>query len=192
MTSLKHFRNALLLCAAFAACIYATALSDKAASMQPGTWSEFTTSGWTNALITTGVDKILNYANSAVWDSIKREVRFVGQGHMEAEKMIIYKESTNSWANASPPGGGGIGHGYDHNDHEPALEPDDLRLPGILSGNELPDLHGRQFLLQARGPYLDPGERERADHGRVSQRFRIQHHGQSGLFRRGQWFQGPL
>lgn len=55
-----------------------------------------------------------------MWDPVKREVRFVGQGHNEAEKMIVYSESDNSWKGISGPNSGGIGHGYDHNAINPA------------------------------------------------------------------------
>ncbi len=94
---------------------YASALGDAAALLKPGEWAAFGTQAWTTSLITTGVDNILNYSGSGVWDPIGREVRFVGQGHNEPEKMIIYDEAANTWRNSPPPVGTGIGHGYDHN-----------------------------------------------------------------------------
>ncbi|HKP97238.1 MAG TPA: hypothetical protein VJ385_15930 [Fibrobacteria bacterium] len=104
-----------ILCALAVLPARATVLGDAAANLKPGEWVSFSAKGWSSALITTGVDNILNYSNSGVWDPIKKEIRFVGQGHYEAEKMIIYDDATNTWRNASPPVGSGIGHGYDHN-----------------------------------------------------------------------------
>lgn len=99
---------------------HASALGELAAKMAPGDWAELKTTGYSTSLITTGTDNILNYSNSAVWDPVKKEVRFVGQGHNEAEKMIIYTEEDNTWKNQSGPNTSGIGHGYDHNALDPA------------------------------------------------------------------------
>jgi hypothetical protein len=117
MQTLAQRLPLLILLAAAAA--RATVLGDLAASLKEGQWAELKTNGYTDALITTGTDNILNYSSSAVWDPIKKEIRFVGQGHQEAEKMIVYSDADNTWRNAPSPGGGGIGHGYDHN----ALDP---------------------------------------------------------------------
>jgi len=94
-------------------------LSDLANQMAVGTWAPLSTTGFDNNLLKTGsTDYVLNYGNSAVWDPINKEVRYMGKGHQESTRMIIYSESTNSWARgpttvSSP-------HGYDHNAINPA------------------------------------------------------------------------
>lgn len=117
-------RRWTLALACLAVPLSATPLQDKVATMQPGTWAELKTTGYTTQLISTGaVDNVLNYADAAVWDPIKREVRFTGGGHQEAAKMIIYSEATNAWTNATPPqqtSGSQSIHGYHHNAIDPA------------------------------------------------------------------------
>jgi hypothetical protein len=66
------------------------------------------------------VDNVLNYANSGVWDPLKKEARFVGQGHYEAEKMLIYSDSANAWRLGPAPVQGPLGHGYAHNTIDPS------------------------------------------------------------------------
>lgn len=100
----------------------ASALSDAAQSLQPGEWTEFSTSGYGNSLLDAcnGNNTILEWANKATWNPINREVRFVGQGHLACAKHIVYQESTNSWSQAVLPSGiGDWGHAYEHNAIDP-------------------------------------------------------------------------
>jgi len=94
-------------------------LSDLANQMAPGTWASLNTTGFDNNLLKTGsTDYVLNYGNSAVWDPINKEVRYMGKGHQESTRMIIYSESTNSWKKG--PTTESAPHGYDHNAIDPS------------------------------------------------------------------------
>jgi|GEM_PF-5277136 len=114
----------------------ATALSDLANSMNPGTWKQLPSNfpgGGYNFFI--GGNNILQYADSGTWDPIHRKVVFMGGGHIGISKLVIYDELSNQWSGItdfSPNGpvntggvdpnnpyAGYIGHAYDHN----ALDP---------------------------------------------------------------------
>jgi len=97
-----------------------TALSDTASQMAPGTWAQLTGTNVFNAsLLKTGTtDWVLNYANSAVWDPVNKEVRFIGKGHGESVRMIIYDEATDNWSNG--PTTVSAPHAYDNNAIDPS------------------------------------------------------------------------
>ncbi len=93
---------------------FGSALSDAAEALKPGEWVELNTSGFSGSFLNTGgVDYVINYGNSAVWDPVNRELRYMGKGHQESEKMIIYYEENNSWEDG--PTTSSAPHGYDHN-----------------------------------------------------------------------------
>lgn len=73
--------------------------------------------GFTSALLTVNSDNIFNYAQAGEWDSVNREVHFMGQGHIQAFRHIRYVESTNQWSLVSENPAGlyqTYGHAYRH------------------------------------------------------------------------------
>jgi hypothetical protein len=80
---------------------YATALGDAAAAMAPGEWRQLQTTGLTRSFLETTANpaypSILQYAAKAEWDPNSEQFLFVGSGHDNAYKMIIYSAATNSW-----------------------------------------------------------------------------------------------
>ena len=94
----------------------ATALSDVAGSMQPGTFAELPSmSGWNSGSIlnpldvsgcTTG-DYITQYAEKAPWDPVNKRMVFVGQTHGScyAGRFVMYSDSSNSWSQGPWPSG---------------------------------------------------------------------------------------
>jgi hypothetical protein len=114
-----------------------TALGTRAASLQPGYWTEVPTNGFTYSLIAPdGDDTVLAYANHAVWDPVNKELLFFGGEHIDpsksgcgtsmwddtcadrANRFLRYIDSTNTWT-TFPHHGHVAGHTYDHN----ALDP---------------------------------------------------------------------
>jgi hypothetical protein len=120
------FRAAVLCLGLAPGAAWATSLSSLAASMQPGTWAEFTTTGYGLSLLDAGNGHhILEYADKACWDPVARRVRFVGEGHYSDLKFITYSDATNAWVVEPDPywfcgAGQCIGHGYDLNAMDPA------------------------------------------------------------------------
>lgn len=105
-----------------------TALGQLAASMKAGTWSELTTQGYGNHLLSAQHSDILDYADVAVWDPGSQQVLFLGQGHYAALRFITYSAADNSWREMPTPpwwkgdprtGEGAIGHAYDNNAIDP-------------------------------------------------------------------------
>lgn len=101
-----------------------TELSKVAAGMKPGTWAELKTTGYSADLLKVQSHHILEYTDTAVWDSKSQQVLFVGQGHYSAVKFIAYSAATNSWKLMPTPvwwkgdpktGKGPIGHAYQNN-----------------------------------------------------------------------------
>ncbi|MEM6995366.1 MAG: hypothetical protein AAF721_32960 [Myxococcota bacterium] len=99
------------------ASVRASELGDAAAALAPGAWVVLDTDGYGPGLIDAcdGVHTILEWANVGVWDPIRREVRYVGQGHYACRKHIRYLEFDNAWDELPEPPNEGIGHAYDHN-----------------------------------------------------------------------------
>lgn len=105
-----------------------TALSLAVAGMSAGQWLELSTLGLSTALFIAGATNTLDYCDKGVYDPINRQVRLIGQAHLEDQRWHQYDEATNTWSNlADPPwddGGSGqpsyIGHGYQHNAVDPA------------------------------------------------------------------------
>lgn len=75
-----------------------TALGKLAAIMKPGTWAELKTQGFDRELIKAGAaGNIFQYADSAAWDPVSKQIFFVGQGHYAPLKFIKYSARTNTW-----------------------------------------------------------------------------------------------
>src|SRR5262245_56946278 len=74
-----------------------TELDKLARSMKPGTWAELKTEGYSTELLKVQNHHILEYTDTAVWDSQSQQVLFVGQGHYSAVKFIAYFSASNSW-----------------------------------------------------------------------------------------------
>lgn len=101
----------------------ASALSDAAASLQPGESVKVNTRLADDVLDSQGANFIM-WASSGVWDPTRREVRFVGKRYsVYAHRFLVYSENANSWSSdRALPGGltcACNGHGYDHNTIDP-------------------------------------------------------------------------
>lgn len=105
-----------------------TTAGSLAASMQPGTWAELTTSNISATLAKTGGSSnvILAYADTAVWDPASQRFFFVGGDHgpsSSCPRFVSFTESTNtwqilqevgSWSTSWSPCGTTPMHGYNH------------------------------------------------------------------------------
>lgn len=113
----------------------ATNLSDKAAQMQPGTWAELSTTGFSGSLLENGcIGNILGYSDSAMWDPIARQLRFMGSPHCGGAggnpyKLIRYDDSSSAWTsctgNDSSCAASFItdqGHAYEHSALDPGSQ----------------------------------------------------------------------
>src|SRR5438128_270863 len=79
-----------------------TTLGNLAASMEPGTWAEITTTNITATLSNTGgaSGTILPYSDDGVWDPASRQFFFVGGDHNPSSgcpRFVSYTESTDAW-----------------------------------------------------------------------------------------------
>src|SRR5262245_51023648 len=101
----------------------ASVLSNAAASMQPGTWLQITTSNINPTLTGTGGASgfIFGYADSIKWDPVTRQLFYVGQDHGEPDQtqaFVSYSDDTNSWSTLPSTSWMHVGltpsHGYDH------------------------------------------------------------------------------
>lgn len=117
----------------------ASALSDAAAAMQPGTFAQVTgMSNWNNGGILsptdmgcTSGDYITQYAEKAPWDPVNKRMMFVGatHGNCYAGRFVIYTDSNSTWSIGPWPSGvcqSGtptnpcFSHAYGHNTIDPA------------------------------------------------------------------------
>ena len=99
-------KKTLMVTAIFVAWIFAavsgTALSDLAASMQPGQWRELSTTGLSESFLRTSGDycchtNIVSYAAKAQWDPNSKQFLFFGSPHDNPYKFVIYSEASNAW-----------------------------------------------------------------------------------------------
>lgn len=111
-----------------------TALQAGAAGLSPGQWCVLQTNGWNNAGILEPCgdgSNIVEYADSASWDPISRQVLFVGSSHGNCygSRFVAYRDAENMWRSEPlPPGmpadGRGppiyFSHAYHHNTINPA------------------------------------------------------------------------
>jgi hypothetical protein len=111
-----------LLLLALAVLAPATVLGDLAASMQPGSWAELNTNGFTQPLLWAeeSYHYITQHSDDAVWNPGTEEVYYIGGGHGGIGKIIVYSAATNTWREETrQPWMEPLGHGYDHNAIDP-------------------------------------------------------------------------
>lgn len=100
-----------------------------AGTMAAGSWATLTStfpSTLANLLDATNGKRITEYADKAVWDSVRKKIYFTGGGHSASSgtpsyvKTIVYDDATNTWSDLgvppwyTPPNGGAV-HAYQHN-----------------------------------------------------------------------------
>lgn len=96
----------------------ASALSQLASSMAPGSWAQLTTTDIKKALLSIsnggGVGgNNIPYANQMAWNSFSKQIQFAGSDHGASYMPeIIYDEATNSWSIAKAEGLGSGTHAY--------------------------------------------------------------------------------
>ncbi len=98
-----------------------SALSDLAATLQPGTWAELQTGNIDSALSDTrtgGVGHILPYAEGIRWDPVSKKAYYIGSDDPgDGRRFVVYSEATNSWSVLPDPWSGtGVAHEYDLTD----------------------------------------------------------------------------
>ena len=98
----------------------ATALGDLAASMQPGTWAEITTSNMVPSLANVNGSNghLLIYTDDMVWNPSTLQAFMIGADHLASQgpQFVSYSASTNTWQRLPRPGWLNVTffHGYDH------------------------------------------------------------------------------
>jgi len=97
-------------------------LAQLAVNLEPGTWAELHTEGFTWEAIASSGDaggNIFDYSDSATWDPNSHKLFFIGKGYAQRPwKFITYDEATNNWSHLPDPywfHEGENGHGYDNN-----------------------------------------------------------------------------
>ncbi len=93
-------------------------LSKAAQSLGPGQSVRLQTN-LTRSILDPGSGDVLQWSSSGAWDSVRREVRFIGKGAEFRFHQLTYDEASNQWAldrpDRMPPDlGDRFGHGYDH------------------------------------------------------------------------------
>lgn len=101
-----------------------TPFADLANSLQPGTWAELATTNISPTLSNTGgaSNNIFGFTDNAVWDSVSKNLFYVGGDHSPVPcypRFVSFTESTNTWQILSQPSWfpcttGTAMHGYDH------------------------------------------------------------------------------
>ncbi len=115
-----------------------TELHTLALTMSAGQWATLTVSGLVTTLFTGAGFTTLGYLDKACYDPTRKQVRFIGQGHLQDQRYHQYDETTNTFSNLDDPswddGGSGkpswIGHGYQHNAMDPATGDHYYRITG--------------------------------------------------------------
>ncbi|VAX33491.1 hypothetical protein MNBD_NITROSPIRAE01-17, partial [hydrothermal vent metagenome] len=103
------------------ATVFASELSDLSNSLQPGEWAKLNSIGFGDGdLLKTGGRKVIDYAESGVWDPFGKRFMFIGGGHANYYKFIVYNDVTNTWKTLPMPlscmnDRTCTGHGYDLN-----------------------------------------------------------------------------
>ena len=108
-------------------------LSETASAIEPGESIRMTTPV-SGSVLSPPEDgsNFLQWGSSGVWDSIRKEVRFVGKrdGSNAPYRFLTYHADTDIWGidRSSPASTGSYGHGYDHNTVGPATGEHYFRL----------------------------------------------------------------
>ncbi len=103
------------------ATVFASELSDLSNALQPGEWVKFEAAGFDGGdLLKTGGRRIIDYAESGVWDPFGKRFMFIGGGHNDYYKFIVYDDAANAWKTLPMPlacmnDRTCTGHGYDLN-----------------------------------------------------------------------------
>ena len=87
-----------------------SAMANLALSMAPGTWAQFTTTGYNNGALMRPPDggSLLEFAERGQWNPVNKTVMFVGGAHPAATTpcgstlFVKYTDSTNTWVNNLP------------------------------------------------------------------------------------------
>lgn len=78
-----------------------TVLHTAAQNLQAGEWVEISTLNFqAGQFLETGTTvpgPITQWADSACWDHVRRQFKFIGSPHYLPSKFVIYTESTNTW-----------------------------------------------------------------------------------------------
>lgn len=118
-----------------------TVLQSLAADMVAGDWVQVTgITGLSTSLFVAGSTNTLDWMDKGCYDPINKQIRFIGQGHIQDLRWHQYDETTNTWSNLSDPpwddGGSGapsfLGHGYQHNAMDPATGDEFFRRYGSV------------------------------------------------------------
>lgn len=101
-----------------------TYLGQQAALTGVGQWRQISTNGLTVGMFVTGANSTLDWSDKGVYDPLNKQMRFIGNGHLEELRWHQYDETTNTWSTLPPPswypGGPVWEHGYHHNTIDPA------------------------------------------------------------------------
>ena len=105
-------------------------LAQTAASMQPGEWKQLTTNGFNNGGIlevSCAPSNVVEYADSGTWDPISKQFLFYGASHGSCygQKLLIYRESDNSWGTGPLYPGSCSGNNgcFEHAYHQNTMNP---------------------------------------------------------------------
>lgn len=103
--------------------ITGSALSDLAASLQPGEWGELSTNNFGNGsiLITDDNGCLMEYSDEAQWDPVGKKLYIMGTSRGDCacygtnnQKWVTYDEAANAWTAMPRPSFYWGFHGYDH------------------------------------------------------------------------------
>ncbi len=150
---------AVLACAFIGARAEASALSDAAATLQPGQWKVLSTSNLNRATLDDGAGyHLFYYTEDMTWDPVSRQLLFVGGGHGTDAEFLRYRESTNAWTRTKPSGSawhGSFSHAYDHNAIIPSLGKFYFRQPAWDPSDriEIFDIASQTWTRSAAMPY---------------------------------------
>ena len=135
--------------------VHATELGDLAASLAPGGWAVLNTIGFSKELIENGGSgSILTYADSAMWDSVRKKWFYLGAPHcggVDCQKFIEYDDVTNTWTSCDGCPEDATGetwsHAYEHNAIDVANQ--------IWYHRNYGSERFQRFDLTTRGPWVD-------------------------------------